>query len=208
MTVTRDGVVTEDVDSERAAPRGGAGAVEPGSTEDRSTSGIVAAFDAAVDSAFDRLRGRPPFDTSAAVLSNLADYGFVWSVVAAVKGRHRGAARRRAVRALSLSGAASFGTNAAIKLLVDRGRPVGAAEQSGVRTPTSSSFPSGHTLAAFCTAVVLAETPAELAAYLAFAGAVAASRVHLRAHHPSDVAGGALLGSLVGVAVRRLVRSS
>ena len=173
----------------------------------RKRTGVVATFDAAVDSAFDHLRGRAPFDTSAAVLSNLADYGFVWSVIAGVKGRRRGAARRRAVRALSLSGAASFGTNAAIKFVVDRGRPAGAAEQNGVRTPTSSSFPSGHTLAAFCTAVVLADTPAELAAYLAFAGAVAASRVHLRAHHPSDVAGGAVIGSVVGVAVRRLARS-
>ena len=32
-----------------------------------------------------------------------------------------------------------------------------------VRTPTSSSFPSGHTLAAFCTAFVLAESPSETA---------------------------------------------
>ncbi|MGH9093304.1 MAG: phosphatase PAP2 family protein, partial [Acidimicrobiales bacterium] len=64
----------------------------------------------------------------------------------------------------------------------------------------------GHTLAAFCTAAVLADTPAELAAYLAFAGAVAASRVHLEAHHASDVAGGAVIGTVLGAAVRRVAR--
>ncbi|MGH8981247.1 MAG: phosphatase PAP2 family protein, partial [Acidimicrobiales bacterium] len=40
---------------------------------------------------------------------------------------------------------------------------------------------------------------------LTFAGAVAASRVHLRAHHLSDVLAGALIGSVTGVAVRRVV---
>ena len=74
-----------------------------------------------------------------------------------------------------------------------------------MRTPTSSSFPSGHTLAAFCTAFVLAESAAETAAYVGFAGAVAASRVHLRAHHPSDVVGGAAIGSLLGLALRPLL---
>lgn len=206
MTVTEDGVV-EKARSGMGVATGAVTTGETPATGGPQGTGVVATFDAAVDSAFDHLRGRAPFDTSAAVLSNLADYGFVWSVIAGVKGRRRGAARRRAVRALSLSGAASFGTNAAIKFVIDRGRPAGAAEQNGVRTPSSSSFPSGHTLAAFCAAVVLADTPAELAAYLAFAGAVAASRVHLRAHHPSDVAGGAVIGSVVGVAVRRLARS-
>jgi membrane-associated phospholipid phosphatase len=181
---------------------------EPSASDGGPVIGPVAAFDSAVDAAFDHLRGQAAFDVSAMALSNLADYGFVWSLVAAAKGRRRGARRRWALRALSLSGAASFGTNATIKLLVDRGRPPRAAEQNGVRTPTSSSFPSGHTLAAFCTAVVLAETPGQLAAYLAFAGAVAASRVHLRAHHPSDVAAGALAGCVVGAAVRRVVRTA
>lgn len=206
MTVADDGVVGTTNGKRQPDGRVQAGFDTPPS-DDRPVTGVVAAFDAAIDSAFDRLRGREPFDTAASVLSNLADYGFVWSLVAGIKGLRRGTARRRAVRALSLSGSASFGANAAIKYLVDRGRPEGADSASGVRTPTSSSFPSGHTLAAFCTAVALADSPAELAVYLAFAGAVAASRVHLRAHHPSDVAGGAVVGSVLGFAVRRVVRA-
>ncbi len=60
-------------------------------------------------------------------------------------------------------------------------------------------------MAAFCTAFVLAETTPETAAYVGFAGAVAASRVHLRAHHPSDVVGGAAIGSLLGLVLRPIL---
>ena len=77
-----------------------------------------------------------------------------------------------------------------------------------MRTPTSSSFPSGHTLAAFCTAFVLADSDAGTAANVGFATAVAASRVHLRAHHPTDVIGGAVIGSVLGLGLRPSSTSS
>ncbi len=41
----------------------------------------------------------------------------------------------------------------------------------------------------------------------AFATAVAASRVHLRAHHPTDVLGGAAIGSVLGLGLRPLVNA-
>jgi undecaprenyl-diphosphatase len=111
---------------------------------------------------------------------------------------------------LAVAGFSSLAVNAGIKAVVRRQRPTppaGEADDVGlpVRTPSSSSFPSGHTLAAFCTAVVLAESPAEMAVYLGFAGAVATSRVHLRAHHASDVVGGAVIGTTLGLVGRRLL---
>jgi undecaprenyl-diphosphatase len=151
----------------------------------------------------------------ARVISNLADYGFAWSLLAAAKGRQRGPARRRATRALAVSGVASAAVNTAVKTVVKRRRPAevhaGSPDnRSGnklwVRAPTSSSFPSGHTLAAFCTAVVLSDSPGEAVVYMGFAGAVAVSRVYLRAHHASDVVGGAVIGAGLGLVGRQLVR--
>jgi undecaprenyl-diphosphatase len=164
----------------------------------------VPSLDTTVEGWFEPLRGRPAADAAAKVVSNLSDYGLAWSVVAAVKGRRPGPGRRRAARALAMAGVSSFTLNALIKRAVGRTRPEGAHEPAGVRAPTSSSFPSGHTLAAFCTAVTMADSGAELAAYLGFAAAVGASRVQLRAHHPTDVVGGAVIGAGLGLALRRV----
>jgi undecaprenyl-diphosphatase len=165
----------------------------------------VTTFDDRVDQAFAPLRGRSGFDRAASVVSNLADYGFVWVLLAGVKGRRSGPDRRRAVVALGAAGLSSLVVSRAAKAAVERQRP---AEQVDalVRAPTSSSFPSGHTLAAFCTAVVLPESSAGTIACVGFAAAVAASRVHLRAHHATDVLGGAAIGSVLGLGLRPVVR--
>ena len=161
-------------------------------------------FDEKVDAALAPLRGRPGIDRAASVVSNLADYGFVWVVLAGLKGRRSGPTRRRAVVALGAAGISSLLVSRAAKAAVERQRPEEQLEAL-VRTPSSSSFPSGHTLAAFCTAFVLPETSAGTVACVGFAAAVAASRVHLRAHHATDVLGGAAIGSVLGLGLRPVV---
>ncbi|HVT42730.1 MAG TPA: phosphatase PAP2 family protein [Acidimicrobiales bacterium] len=164
----------------------------------------LSAIDEAVDAAFEPLRGRPEVDRVAAAISNLADYGFVWVALAGLKGRRRGAGRRRAVVALAAAGFSSMAVNRVVKQAVERQRPDDHLD-AAVRTPTSSSFPSGHTLAAFCTAFVLADSTPGTVATVSFATAVAASRVHLRAHHATDVLGGAAIGSVLGLGLRPIV---
>jgi undecaprenyl-diphosphatase len=164
----------------------------------------MTAIDEAVDAAFEPLRGNPQADRAAAVLSNLADYGLIWVVLAAFKARRRGPGRRRAVVALAAAGFSSMIVNRIVKEAVARERPDDHLSAT-VRTPSSSSFPSGHTLAAFCTAFVLADSDAQTTANVGFAAAVAASRVHLRAHHPTDVIGGAAIGSVLGLGIRPFV---
>jgi len=121
----------------------------------------------------------------------------------------RGAARDRTGGGRSSPWAAPASrrcwSDQAAKAAFERQRPEEQLE-ARVRTPTSSSFPSGHTLAAFCTAFVLSETKAETVGYVGFAAAVAGSRVHLRAHHPTDVIGGAAIGSVLGLTLRPVVR--
>jgi len=167
-------------------------------------NGLANGFDAAVNAVFEPLRGNPAIDRAAALVSNMADYGIVWVVLALFKARRRGPGRRRAVVSLAAAGFASLFTVRGVKSAVTRERPADHLEVA-VRTPTSSSFPSGHTLAAFCTAFDLAESPVETAAYVGFATAVAISRVHLRAHHPSDVVGGVVIGSILGLGLRPIV---
>jgi undecaprenyl-diphosphatase len=161
-------------------------------------------IDAAVDSAFAPLRGKPRVDRAAAALSNLSDYGLIWVLIGLIKIRRKGPERRRAFVALGAAGFSSLIASRLVKQAVDRERPDDHLE-AGVRAPRSSSFPSGHTTAAFCTAIVLPESDTARTAAVSFAGAVAASRVHLRAHHPTDVIGGAVLGSVLGLVLRPLV---
>ena len=164
----------------------------------------MSTIDEAVDAAFDPLRGRPGIDRAAALVSNLADYGLIWVVLAGVKARRRGPDRRRAVVALATAGFSSLIVSRMVKQAVERQRP-DEHLTAAVRTPTSSSFPSGHTLAAFCTAFILGDSEAGTALNVGFATAVAVSRVHLRAHHPTDVIGGAVIGSVLGLGLRPVV---
>jgi len=170
-------------------------------------------IDGAGERLFGPLRGRPAVDAVAGAASNMADYGVIWVALAALKARRRGPGRVRAVRALALAGISSYGLNRFVKSLVGRERPADPPTATGtpaavpVRAPTSTSFPSGHTLAAFCSAVAIPQTSAGVGVGMAFAAVVAASRVHLRAHHLSDVAAGAVLGATLGAAVRRALRA-
>ncbi len=164
----------------------------------------MSTLDETVDAAFEPLRGRPGLDRAAAIVSNLADYGLIWVLLAGVKARRRGPDRRRAVVALGTAGFSSLIVSRMVKAAVERQRP-DEHLTAAVRAPTSSSFPSGHTLAAFCTAFVLGDTDTGTAASVGFAAAVAASRVHLRAHHPTDVIGGAMIGSVLGMGLRPIV---
>lgn len=162
------------------------------------------------DAYFERLRQNEMATTVAKVLSTSADYGVVWIVLAAWLARKPGQQRTRAIAALALAGVGSYGINRLVKSLVNRERPEGVDEfhSAGaipLRRPSSSSFPSGHTMAAFAAAIALPPSAGGVALATGFASAVAASRVQLRAHHLSDVIAGAVIGIVIGICVRMVL---
>jgi membrane-associated phospholipid phosphatase len=193
--------VTEALSAAGAADETGLGA---------RTGPLLEVVDATLGGAFERLRGRQGADEAAAIVSNLSDYGMLWAVIALVKARRRGPRRTHALQALAAAGVLSFGVNKLLKAGMDRRRPTThrppGTIRLPVRPPNTSSFPSGHTLAAFAASTLLAESKTEAAAYVGLAGAVGVSRVHLGDHHPSDVVGGALIGTLIGLAARVVLR--
>ncbi|MDR6970956.1 phosphatase PAP2 family protein [Leifsonia shinshuensis] len=140
-------------------------------------------------------------------LTRAANHGKLWFAVAAVLvalGRPRAAAR-----GLASLGLASLVANLVGKRLVGGERPALTSipvSRRLQRTPTSPSFPSGHTAsaAAFATGVAL-EWPAAGAALAPLAAGVGYSRLHTGAHWLSDVAGGAAIGAGAALALKAAV---
>ncbi len=163
----------------------------------------VAAFDAAVDEAFDAVR-TPLLDGVMYRLSSAADHSLLWQFVGVAQAlAHDGDVEGAARFALAM-GAESALTNGPIKLLFKRVRPLDYTLiefRHGLRQPITSSFPSGHATAGFCAATLLGGG----APWYALASAVAATRVYVRLHHASDVIAGAALGVGMGLVMRRFV---
>lgn len=165
----------------------------------------IARFDDAIDRGFDRLRGRKVPDKVFYLASDLGDFSLVWMILGALRGLRSERDWHAAVRLGAAAGAESFLVNVVVKSFFRRTRPIAeAAHPYHLRIPLTSSFPSGHATSAFSAAVLLSDDDALWPLYYAVATIVAASRVHVRIHHASDVAVGAALGTAFGLLARRL----
>lgn len=163
------------------------------------------AFDERVDRAFDRIRGHHTLDYAYYLASELGDFSLIWHLVGTARGLRSERDADAAIRLAVLLLGESVLVNQGVKRLVNRDRPLHEAiRPRRLRTPRSSSFPSGHASAAFTAAGILSDGDPLWPLYYALAAFVATSRIYVRIHHASDVVAGALLGVALARLAKRL----
>jgi len=146
----------------------------------------------------------PQLDVAMSRLSHAANYSRLSLASAALLALAGGATgRRAAAHGMLAVEATSTVVNAAVKPLAGRRRPDRLASEvpvaRHVKMPTTRSFPSGHSAAAFAFATGVGHvSPAAGVPLRALAALVAYSRVHTGVHYPGDVVAGALIGSTLG----------
>jgi undecaprenyl-diphosphatase len=166
----------------------------------------VARFDLAVDQAFDHLRGRRTADRVFYAASELGDFGLIWVLLGTVKGLRKGDDLATALRMTAAMGLESILVNGVIKSFFRRTRPPWEVDRPlRVRRPLTSSFPSGHATSAVSASMMLSEDDEWWPLYVTLAALVATSRIYVKIHHASDVAGGVAVGVVLGLIGRRIL---
>ncbi|MFN8015501.1 MAG: phosphatase PAP2 family protein [Acidimicrobiia bacterium] len=146
-------------------------------------------------------------------LSHFADHSILWFALAVIRFlivRDWKDILRFAVVMLVESGL----TNGPIKWMFRRARPHEKENTYnkheklpyGLRMPITSSFPSGHAVAAMCAATLLSSSYHLAAIFLFPLGIlVAYTRLYTRMHHLSDITAGLILGLLFGYLACRFI---
>ncbi|MFZ9156533.1 MAG: phosphatase PAP2 family protein [Ilumatobacteraceae bacterium] len=166
-------------------------------------------LDLRADAALEPLRANPSAAKVFTAASQLGDFSLLWHLVGAARGV---TSNKRATQAIALSallGAESLIVNQGLKRVFKRERPTTSGdERFDVRTPSTSSFPSGHASSAVFAATILTTWDGKKSAPLWFglAAVVGTSRAFVRIHHASDVIGGAAVGLGLGLLVRPIVK--
>lgn len=152
---------------------------------------------------------RGPLDAAMVLVSRTGDAGLIWIVLALILLLLR--RQRRNGLAVSCALALDLGVcNLLLKPLVGRVRPfaVNPAVTLLVLPPGDASFPSGHTAASFAAVFALRAMGSPLwKPALVWACLMAASRLYLYVHWPTDVLGGALVGAVCGWGGAKLARA-
>ena len=161
----------------------------------------MTSFDEAGDRVLEPLRNHRASNALFGFASKVGDFSVVWHIIGLLRAI---GSVHRLQQALALSvalGVESVIVNQGVKRLVKRERPTTSGDHRfEVRTPSTSSFPSGHASSATFAAIVLTSfTGFPLAAvWLIIALVVALSRVVVRIHHLSDIVGGIVTGAILG----------
>lgn len=170
----------------------------------------MSAFDTAGDRILEPLRNNKVFIALFGFASTVGDFSIVWHAIGLLRAI---GSFDRLQEALALSialGIESLIVNQGIKRIFRRERPTTSGDDRfDVRTPSTSSFPSGHASSATFAAIILASFTGMPIALLwcVIALIVALSRVVVRIHHLSDIVGGVLTGAVLGAIAIPIINS-
>ena len=143
---------------------------------------------------------QPEIAERVAAFSRLGEHAACWLALGGAGYALDAARRDRWARATG-SVLVTYLANTALKAVLQRKRPAIDGLPALIATPTKLSFPSAHSSSSFAAArAYSALLPA--AGLYAVAVPMACSRVYLGVHYPSDIAVGALLGTVIGSAGR------
>lgn len=136
-------------------------------------------------------------DTIMPMISRLGNSGFIWILGAAVLASTNKYRKNGILILLILLTGVIVG-NLFLKHLVMRPRPCWINQDVDmlIKIPKDYSFPSGHTLSSFgaATGFMYADRRMGIAAFIV-AVTIAFSRLYLYVHFPTDVLGGAVIGT-------------
>jgi len=142
----------------------------------------------------------PAAERAVARFSKAGEHAALWLAVGAA-GALLDRPRRGQWTRAAAGVAAAYGINTVVKVVARRPRPVLEDLPQLIATPTQLSFPSAHASSSFAAARGYAPLLGGATVY-PVAAAMAASRVYLGVHYPSDIFAGALLGTFVGALSR------
>ena len=163
-------------------------------------------LDDRLDEAWDQLRGHPAIDWVFYTASEAADFSVLWHTLGVAQAVVKDDPKI-AIAVSAALGLESALINGPVKSLFKRSRPVQETPRPHkLRQPKTSSFPSGHASAAMVAAAMLSRNGGGPLWY-ALGAVVATSRIHVRIHHASDVAGGVVAGVALGAVARRIADS-
>ena len=160
-------------------------------------------IDDGIDELWDLLRGNPVLDRLFYAASEAADFSVLWHTLGVIEASLDDDPKTAIAISAALGIEAGL-INGPVKSMFKRSRPVQEHERPyGLRQPKTSSFPSGHASAAMVAAAMLSRR-GKAPLWYTLGAIVATSRIHVRIHHASDVAGGLVAGVIMGRVARRM----
>ena len=161
-----------------------------------------ARFDDKFDALLEPMRNKRSVVVIFSIATALGDFGILWHIIGFVRSIGSTERLHQALFFSAMIGVESLILNQGIKRMFRRTRPTERGDDRfTLRKPRTSSFPSGHSSSAFFSALVLTSiTPWPWwVLFYAFAVLIATSRVGVRIHHASDVIGGVIAGTVMGI---------